>query len=290
MLQLRQEQCQHAAKRPKGKFTPPAPYPPPWGALGATLSPAPQQQLQPVDTAPAVNAGVPSQAPALGSGVPASSPAAHFVARSSDAAAAALWGREQTALASAEEPATTAVASGGGRAARPLLLGLAGGQLQWRPRLDREQQAPSAGSGDLEPGEEGSAARPRCLLEVSVRPVKRGAAREGAQILGSLPAEAAAAGPPGLGVPEGTALQQPAAGAAEAEAPLQLVGFVTSELPRGGPKTGGSLGMCCAAALWRLRSVQYNAQRRDGGEVRAFVRNPNSTALHPVRLRLLAEG
>ena len=141
-----------------------------------------------------------------------------------------------------------------------------------------------------------------------MRPVKNGVAKEGAEILGRLdgPAGAAAAAGPvaaaAAGAAEGAA--GPDAEVAGEEGGegrvggegLQLLGFVTSELPRGAPKGrrggggAGARGAVEAAALWRLRGLQHAPGSRNRGEVAAFVRNPNSTALRAVRLRLLAEG
>ena len=73
------------------------------------------------------------------------------------------------------------------------------------------------------------------------------------------------------------------------EGQLMPIGSVTSQVPRGAPKSCGSVGLVSAAALWRLRSLQYYRPRRDGGAVLALVRNPRSSAVHPVRLRLLVE-
>lgn len=182
--------------------------------------------------------------------------------------------------------------------------------------------AAAAEGSAVAPGHKADQAAPRALVAVCVHIAKRGTAREGAEIFGDMSwggaqilGEAAASQattptqppadsqlPAAEGAAQQTSIVQHAgtaqhAGSAQLEGGpsgqpaggpmLSLLGFVTSELPRGAPKRGGSLGVACCTALWRLRGLQYTGKRRDKGEVSAFVRNPNSTALHPVRLRLL---
>ncbi|KAL4434275.1 hypothetical protein ABPG75_000716 [Micractinium tetrahymenae] len=74
-----------------------------------------------------------------------------------------------------------------------------------------------------------------------------------------------------------------------AEEQVQVVGWVLSEAPRGMPRRCGALAAVSAAAAWRLRSLQHRGAATGGGGILAFVRNPSSAALLPVRLQLAVE-
>ena len=277
MQQLAEEERAWAAKRPKGKAAPPLPRPLPWAdALRQQRQQQRPQEEGPEEPGSAMETDAPQQQQQQQAGEePAGSAAAPlFVARTPCGLGAALWG------------ATGGGGGGGGgeaalldvRQARPVRNALRQGRLQWQP----VQEGPSGGTA----GAAGA------LLEVSVHVVKRGTAVEGGELCWVAGEEAAAgaatrhlsgAGSSGAG--------QDGAAAEGAVSPgsLRTLGFVSSECPRGGTRASGALALCSAAALWRLRCLQHYGPARDAGVVRALLRNPRSSALHPVRLQLRLE-
>lgn len=74
-----------------------------------------------------------------------------------------------------------------------------------------------------------------------------------------------------------------------AEDEVQVIGWVLSEAPRGLPRRCGALAAMAAAAAWRLRSLQHCGAASSSGDILAFVRNPGSASLFPVRLQLIVE-
>ena len=243
------------------------------------------------------------------------------VARTYAAMAAALQGGTSSGASSGADAGSFAPASG----SRPVAGALHRGLLQWRPK--QQQQHPA---GSPEPATAAGAARGSltsasslCLLEAAVFPLKTGMPAEGAaicvvagweaehsqqplqvltarqqrrrqrQLEEQRAALAEAGGDPaaalGAAAPGGAALN-PAAAGEVGEQDVQPIGFVLSEAPRGTPRRCGALAAVGAAAAWRLRSLQHWEPARDGGGIRAYLRNPGSAALFPVRLQLAVEA
>jgi len=205
--------------------------------------------------------GVPTdaEAPIAAASISGAQEAGFLVARSEAAVAAALWG-------------ATGVERVLGQtlAARPVENALVAGSLMWRPR------APPA-----------SGAR-RCGVEVLVQVVKRGAAASGAEVCVVLGREAEWHTRPCYLSSGAQQAQHPPEQVVE-PASVLTIGYVCSAAPHGMPRIAPSLAVCSAAALWRLRALQHYAPRRDRGAVQAWVRNPGSVALFPVRLSLRIE-
>jgi hypothetical protein len=70
---------------------------------------------------------------------------------------------------------------------------------------------------------------------------------------------------------------------------LACIGHITSSAPQATGRGTASIGLVGAAAFWRLRSLQFSEYRRDGGTVKAWLRNTGSPIIYPVRLSLLVE-
>ena len=272
-----------AAGRPKGKQMLAAPpCPPAWGELvcgagGGQPQSEPAAAAMEVDgdsAAAAAAAAGEAAAPALGPQL--------FVARSHAAMAEALQG--------------TGSSSGISLAAAAPPRGL----REWRPAQGAAASRPGGG-----------------LLEVLVQPIKTGVAAEGAalcflegkeavrhrtpvtlltlrqqrrrhrELEEEQAALAEAGGDPQQAVQ--AAARAAACGRAEAaEQDVRVIGYVLSEAPRGAPRRCRALAAAAAAPTWRLRSLQHGGGCRDGG-IEAFVRNPGSATLFPVRLHLCVE-
>jgi len=158
--------------------------------------------------------------------------------------------------------------------ARPVATALAEGRLGWRPAL-RPWPLPS---------------KERCLVEVLVHLIKRGVAEEWASICLILGEEAESSSVTRYLQDGSTSQSNPA----DLTSPvfvnrLQVIGYITSAAPLGVPRNASSFGLCSGSALWSLRSLQYYGPRRDRGEVNAWLKNPRSSALHPIRLSLLVD-
>ena len=319
MCQQQLSRLAAAARRPKAKQQLAAPPPPPdWGQLlahgsssGQDGAPAArqsqQQQPQAQQREQREAAAMEADAPAVASAAGRSQ--GWFVARSYASMAAALQGSAAASPGSSSVAAAEPESLPGG--VRPVAAALRQGLVAWRPR----QQQPSGAAGG--PAATGG----RCLLEVSVQPIKTGAVAEGAALcfIAGREAErlrtpvdvlsakqqrrrareaaeahaalAAAGGDPAeVAAAAAAAASGSSSGRAEVgEEQVHVFGYVTSEAPRGAPRRCGSLAAVAAPAAWRLRSLQHWAPRQDGGAIEALVRNPGSATLFPARLQLLAE-
>lgn len=164
---------------------------------------------------------------------------------------------------------------------------------QGRRQGRQQQQQQGGGGGGARAGSHSAAedaAAGRCAgMQVDGAAAPKAAAVDPGSTAGSdaaegLPADGKAAGAEGSGW-SWEEEQQPLI----SEAQLATIGYVTSELPRGAPRPAGALALASASALWHLRALQLRGQRQGDGSVLALLRNPRSSALHPVRLRLLVE-
>ncbi|PSC67809.1 ribonucleases P MRP subunit POP1 [Micractinium conductrix] len=188
--------------------------------------------------------------------------------------------------------------AGAGSGASPSGSGL----LQWRPKQE-QQLAGAPGPAAAAGAADGSGATPAsslCLLESAVFPLKTGAPAEGAAICVVAGWEVGHSRQP-LQVLTARQqrrrqrqLEEQRAALAEAaaevgEQDVQPIGFVLAEAPRGAPRRCGALAAVGAAAVWRLRSLQHWEPARHCGGIRAYLRNPGSAALFPVRLQLAVE-
>ena len=193
-----------------------------------------------------------------------------------------------------------------GSSARPVFNALASGRLRWAPR-HVAVPAPAPNSSSLEESS------PLCLVQTQVEIIKRGTISDGAMICvirgeeaerSSLPkyitiignrVDAAATNveTQDYEQPEECSLEQiEIFEETHADLPAEKIipiGFITSSAPSGTGRTSVSLAACSAAAFWRLRSLQYYEPLRDRGTVHAWIVNPGSTAVFPVRLSLQVE-
>jgi hypothetical protein len=317
MQQQQRQRAAAAAKRPAAKQALAAPpTPPQWERLlpaaAAATAEQPQQpkheQQQPQQGQEAMEVDTAAnQAPAA---APATAEEATdssirlFVARSYAAMAAALGGSDEASSSSIASSSASAPASEGNR---PIAAALRQGLLQWRPK----QQADALAAPGADTGMTGGRC---CFVEATVQPIKAGTAAEGAAVCfvagretlrHRLPlhvltpkqqwrqqrdleqqqaALVEASGDPAAaaGAPSGSSEDV-------AEEAVHVIGHVLSEVPRGAPHRCASLAVVRAEQAWRLRSLQHWGPRQDGGAVEAFVRNPGTALLYPVRLRLLVE-
>lgn len=278
-------------------------------AVASSLTPEQPAAAMGVDGAAAASA----EAAAMVAEQPISLPSSHqqlFVARSYAAMAAALQGNSSSGSGS------QAADGGGLPTSRSPVAGLAAGLLQWRPRQQPEAVAGS-GSGSGRPA---GAGQPCCLVEAAVLPIKTGVAAEGAAVCFITGREGVRHRTPvevltarqqrrqqrdaeeqwadleeaGGNAAEADALAAAAgtrgSGRAEVgESELRVIGYVLSEAPRGAPRRCGALAAVAAGPAWRLRTLQHGGSQQDEGAIEAFVRNPGSATLFPVRLRLLLE-
>ena len=327
MQQQQSQRAAAAAKRPPAKQALAAPPAPPhWERLlPATAEQQPPLQQQPQQQQPqqpqqlqeqgqeameidTVAPQVPAAAPAPAEVAPGGS-SRLFVARSYAAMVAALC--------SCGEATSSTIASSSASApaletSRPIAAALRQGLLQWRPKQQARATAAAATVASA-----AGAGRPLsgcCFLEATVQPIKAGTAAEGAAVCIVAGREALrhrlplhvltlkqqrqqqreleqqqaalveAGGDPAaaVGAPSGSSEEV-------AEEAVQVIGHVLSELPRGAPHRCAALAAVAAEQAWRLRSLQHWGPRQDGGVIEAFVRNPGTALLYPVRLRLLVE-
>ena len=271
------------------------------GVPVATGQEQPAAQQQAPDQ-PAAAMETDGEAAGTAAAVPASLTASQqqlFVARTYAAMAAALHGGSGSSGSSRQVAAVSGQPTG----------------LQWRPR---QPSAAAAGSSSGSSPEQASQAC--CLVEAAVMPIKTGIAAEGAAVCfiaggegerhrtpvdvltarqlrrrqreaeeqraaleeaGGDPNEAGA-----LAAAAGTA----GGGRAEVgDSEVRVIGYVLSEVPRGAPRRCGAVAAVAAVPVCRLRALQHSSSRQGDGDIEAFVRNPGSAILFPVRLRLLVE-
>lgn len=241
-----------------------------------------------------------------------------FVARSFASMAAALRG------SGSGSHVAEAVGLPTGR--NPVAAGLQQGLLQWRPRQQPGDAAGPAIAGDTAAagGSSSSLAgggQPCCLVEAAVFPIKTGVAAEGAAVCfiagregerhrtpvdvltarqqrrrqrEAAEQQAALEEAGGSSAEAGTlAAAAGTAGSGRAEvgeSEVRVIGYVSSEAPRGAPRRCGALAAVAAAPAWRLRALQHSSSQQDGGVIEAFIRNPGSATLFPVRLCLRLEA
>ncbi|KAL4519794.1 hypothetical protein Ndes2526B_g01637 [Nannochloris sp. 'desiccata'] len=193
-----------------------------------------------------------------------------IVARSESSMLQALFGLSAAAAATPSAP-FAGLCSGSGL--RPVAKALASRKLQWVPR-----KIPEHFGRDL------------CLVEAVVNIINQGAIDEGAMIFVIWRNEAQLSkGQPCYLKYIGTyQLEEPGKRYAEYEK-LIPIGLITSPAPQGTGRVTASMAVVTAAAFWRLRSLQYSEYRRDRGTVEAWIQNPRSSVIYPVRLSLLVE-
>lgn len=195
-----------------------------------------------------------------------------FVARSESSMLQALFGWSATAAASPSSAASTTFAGlCSGSSLRPVANALASRKLQWVPR-----KVPEHLGRDL------------CLVEAAVNIINQGAINEGATVFVIWKDEAQLSrGQPCYLRTEGTHQpEEPDRLYAEPEK-LIPIGLITSPAPQGTGRGTASMAVVTAAAFWR--SLQYSKYRRDRGTVEAWIQNPRSSVIYPVRLSLLIE-
>jgi hypothetical protein len=193
-----------------------------------------------------------------------------FVARSESIMLKSLFGISEVEVAEAEAEVTSgSLCKSSGL--RPVAKALASGKLQWAPR-----KAPKNLAGDL------------CLVEAAVNIINQGAINEGAVIFVIWKEEGH--------LSQGQPCHLDKSGAEEAnkryiedQMDLIPIGLVTSPAPQGTGRATASMAVVTAAAFWRLRSLQFSEYKRDRGTVEAWIQNPRSSVIYPVRLSLLME-
>jgi hypothetical protein len=118
-------------------------------------------------------------------------------------------------------------------------------------------------------------------VRVEVRVLGKGRCLEGAALLDHTPAAATAA--------DVAVNDSSSSSSSPAVATGNLLGFVTSAVPRGAPAHlyPGGTGFCSVRGLWALRC--WDVRPGDSRVLRAWLLNPGSNALRRVELRLLLE-
>lgn len=178
-----------------------------------------------------------------------------------------------------------------GLAARPVVNALTSTRLQWAVR-------------QVQPPLTTTSKEPICLVHIEVQIIKRGTAAEGAMVCVIRGEEADRSSQPCyVQCKTNSGARSNRREVEEEELFLEVdedyrripaenlipIGFVTSPAPYGTGRTTVSLAACSAAAFWRLRSLQFYEPLRDRGTVQAWIVNPGSTAIFPVRLSLQVE-